>query len=114
MDDIILAPVDDAVAIGMPPAEEHDVDRIAIAVDADALPVSDDRQCDIGRGRSDPIAAALFRAHPRADVVMGEDGRAALAEMFVAAGMIAVPVRVDDMGDGRSAKLGHRRFDLGR
>ena len=95
VDDVGADELDDGVAVGVGVGHVPHHDRLAVPVERDVGPERDDRQRH-GRRLLGPAhhVLELGRVHPAADVVVGHDQRAGLAEVLVAAGVVAVPVGV--------------------
>jgi hypothetical protein len=73
------------------------VDLVPVQVEVHVVAERHHRPRGLGARRHGPVEqpAELLGAHPRAHVVVRHDPRAGLAEILVAAGVIAVPVGVD-------------------
>jgi hypothetical protein len=115
VDDIGPGPIDQAVAIGVGARHMHHAQAVAVEVKADARREGDHRQRRLGAGGIGPVEAPgeAFHAHALADIVVRDDDGAGLAQCLVPAGVVAMPVRVDDEADGIGIDRFHRRFDLG-
>src|SRR5262245_3528329 len=93
VDHVRLREVDDAVAVGVPLRVVQRPDVLAVDVNGQAMVEGDHRQGS-GGGRVDlagGIGAPLGQAH--ANVVVSDEGRR-LTHLRVAAGVVAVPMRV--------------------
>ena len=112
VNDVVLAPAHDAVAVGVAAAGEQHVDRVAVAMEGDALPVGYDRQRGGRRGRDRVAEDVAAFGQPRADVVMREDQRAGPAEILVSASVVAMPVRVDEIAHLARAHAFERCHDF--
>ena len=108
-----LFPENDAVAVGVAMLHVPDLHFVAIEVKLQAIVIGHGGQC-FGR-RSGIIAASrlLDTEHPFADMVMGHDQSAGLAEILVSAAVITMPVSVDQIFDRLRAQLRDCRFYLG-
>ena len=103
--------MDQRVAVGMGMLDMDGADVVAVEVEGQILAEGDHRQ-RAGRRRRHPLAAhQLLHRHPAADIVVGDDHRAGAAEILVPAGMIAMPVGVDDEADRIGIERAHRGED---
>ena len=77
----------------------NSADRLTVEVEIDPRGEGHDRQRIFRRrhGRRATRSGRRLTGKALADIVAGEDGRARFAEHVVAAGMIEVPVRVDQV-----------------
>ena len=114
MNHIGLAPANYAVPVSVPSAHKQHVNCVTVKVKRDAAFKSDNRKCFFRRRWQRPRAFGAPSSHSHADIIMGENGRAFLAKMFVPAGMITMPMRVDHIFRWRRTQLLYRRFDLHR
>src|SRR6185437_2884676 len=94
MDDVGLREKDHAVAIGVSVGKVDGADVFSVQVDGNFIFKGDDRQRDFGCGRSVSESALAAGLEALAHVFLRDDGRL-LAEMRIAAGVVAMPVGVD-------------------
>ena len=116
MDDIGFAKVDDGVAVGMRIGHVKHRDLIAVEVKCDALREGDDRQAFLGQRR---LFAAqkfdeLLARKALAYIVLRHNQRARLAQINIAAGMVAMPMGVDHKADRLWRQQFDRRFNFRR
>ncbi len=114
MDDVRVPEVDHRVAVGVGRVHMVGVDLLAVEVERHGVGEGHDRQ---GRlwSRGDRLVERLHElidAHPLADVLVRDDQRARLAEVLVAARVVAVPVGVEHEADRPVADLRDRGHDL--
>ena len=108
VDDISVFPENDAVAVRMAVAHMLDANFVAVQMQLDPVMIGDHGQGFGSRRRSRVIA--LDQAI--ADMVMGHNEDTGLAEILVAAGMIAMPVGVDHIFHRFGTKILHGGVDL--
>ena len=108
---IEILKVKDYVAVGMRVWHVHCAHGIAVEMETHSLAEGDDRQGHLRRGRQirSESRQRLRLAHQHSHVVVGEDLRPGLAEILVAAGMVEVPMGVEQHVHGPAGKF----FDCG-
>jgi len=115
VDDAGPAEMDDGVAVGVGGRHVEGVDVVAVDMQGHGVVEGHHRKRLRRRGRElhahrlDELLGAQAEAH----VVVGHDEGPRLAEVLVPAGVVGVPVGVEDETHGPVADRGHRRLDLG-
>ncbi len=115
VDDVGVREVHDRVAVRVRVLDVHDVDGVAVQMERRSRRESHYRSRRNGARRDLLIEGGheLLGAHPHEHVVVRDDHGAGFAQRLVAAGMVAVPVRVDDVLDVAAAGGADRGEDLG-
>jgi hypothetical protein len=107
VEDIGVGPIDKGVAVGVGMLDMVDADVVAIEVEGDVVGEGDDRQRAGRRRRDDRAPEHLLHRHAAPDIVVGDDHRAGSPDILVPAGMVLVPVGVDDEADRIGIDLAH-------
>jgi len=108
MDHIGILPEDDAVAVGMGMFHMLYADLVAVQMQLDPVMIGYHRQ-GFRSSRWDRIIAL---DQPVANMILGHDQHAGLTEILVTAGMVIVPVGVDQIFDRSSTEVLYRCLDL--
>ena len=96
----------------MSAASKPGVDIVAIKMKSEPLRIGHNRQGRGGCRRRNISADTASGSHTNPDVVMGKNGHTCLAEVFVPAAVIIMPMRIDQIFDWRRAKSGDSGSDL--
>ena len=113
MHDVRLGEEDHAVAVRVPVREMNHIDLFSVEVDGERLIKGDDRPAFLRCGLAGVSGPLELARQPLADVRVGQDGRLG-AEDRVRAGVVAVPVGVEDELQFAATHAFERRANLVR
>ena len=99
VNDVRFGPVDEGITVGVGGGDMHHTDFLAIQMQLQAIGISNNGQGSLWRGRHGVSGNGSSCRHADPDIVMRHDDGPRLAEIFVSAAVVKMPVRVDQEFD---------------